>query len=78
MDNETIIEHYDIITLNPVTSPRVAAVRRSIRDAAILINTVCDECSESHMALTKLEEACMWATVGIARTELAKQQGELE
>lgn len=42
-------------------------VRDACLDAAVLVKTLTPECREQSLAVTKLEEAMMWANAAIAR-----------
>lgn len=49
--------------------PRYEAIRKTAKDFAELINDLCPESREKSLALTKLDEAVMWANAAIARNE---------
>ncbi|HVK16171.1 MAG TPA: hypothetical protein VM533_04425, partial [Fimbriiglobus sp.] len=42
-------------------------IRSAVRSAAITVITNCPQSRERSLALTKLEEACMWANAAVAR-----------
>lgn len=42
-------------------------IRDRAKELAMLIDTVVPDCRERSIAITKLEEAVMWANVGVAR-----------
>jgi hypothetical protein len=44
-------------------------IRAYGKDFALYLNKVCPESREKEMAITKLEEAVMWANASIARNE---------
>lgn len=46
---------------------RYAAIRDTAKSFAYLIGTQCPDSREKSLALTKLEEAVMWANASIAR-----------
>lgn len=46
-------------------------IRHQVRNIALVINDVCPESREQSLALTKLEEAVMWAEAAIARNQEA-------
>lgn len=50
---------------------RYVAIREKAKEFAVLINDTTPESREKSLALTKLEEAVMWANASIARNELA-------
>lgn len=52
---------------DPFTIERHVVVRRALKDAAEILLETCVPCRETSLALTKLEEAMMWANAGIAR-----------
>ena len=45
------------------------AIRHIARDFATCINDLCPEGREKSLAVTRLEEAVMWANASIARSE---------
>ena len=48
---------------------RYEAIRAMGKEFAILIRECCPESREQSLAITKLEEAVMWANAAIAREE---------
>jgi hypothetical protein len=42
-------------------------IRAVLRHAAVMIDDVCPDSREKSLAITKLEEAMMWANAAIAR-----------
>lgn len=48
---------------------RYESIRRQFRDLANSLICECPPSRELSLALTKLEEACMWANASIARNE---------
>jgi hypothetical protein len=48
---------------------RYESLRSVAKDLAVLINSYCKESREKSLAMTKLEEAVMWANASIARNE---------
>ncbi len=44
------------------------AIRDEAKDLAELVNRVCPESREKSLAMTKIEEAVMWANASIARS----------
>lgn len=45
-------------------------LREQAKDLAYLINEICPNSREKSLAMTKLEEAVMWANASIARNEV--------
>lgn len=48
---------------------RYEAIREKAKELAYLIDGLCPESREKSLAMTKLEEASMWANASIARNE---------
>ena len=48
---------------------RYEAIRKDAREFAELISDLCPESRDKSLALTKLDEAVMWANASIARNE---------
>lgn len=48
---------------------RYREIRQCGHTVAILINNLCPDSREKSLAITKLEEAVMWANAAIARNE---------
>lgn len=48
---------------------RYEHLRSKAKDLATLIETLCPASREASLAMTKLEEAVMWANASIARNE---------
>lgn len=46
---------------------KYTSLRNNAKDLAMMIDTLCPESREKSLALTKLEEAVMWANASIAR-----------
>lgn len=44
-------------------------IRDTAKELTILINDLAPECREKSLAITKIEEAVMWANASIARNE---------
>jgi len=45
-------------------------IRTRVKDIAYMLNEFCPESREKSLAITKLEEAVMWANAAIARRSL--------
>ena len=50
-------------------SERYEGIRNAVKDVALLIDFECPNSREKSLAITKLEEAVMWANAAIARNE---------
>lgn len=48
---------------------RYVLLRDTAKDLAHKVNTMCPDSREKSLAMTKLEEAVMWANASIARNE---------
>ncbi len=48
---------------------RYELIRSQAKELAYLISDCCEESREKSLAMTKLEEAVMWANASIARNE---------
>ena len=48
---------------------RYEAIREKAKELAYLIDGLCPESREKSLAMTKIEEASMWANASIARNE---------
>lgn len=48
---------------------RYAEIRQNVKLTAELIDRLCPDSREKSLAMTKLEEAVMWANASIARNE---------
>ena len=48
---------------------RYVALREKAKECALLIDEMCPDSREKSLAMTKLEEAVMWANASIARNE---------
>ena len=48
---------------------RYGTIRAVMKEAALTIDGTCPDSREKSLALTKCEEACMWANAAIARNE---------
>lgn len=52
---------------NDFVAGKHGAVRRTLCETARILNELCPEGREKSLAITKLEEAMMWANAAIAR-----------
>lgn len=48
---------------------RYVALRDKAKECALLIDEMCPDSREKSLAITKIEEAIMWANASIARNE---------
>jgi hypothetical protein len=48
---------------------RYEAIRNKAKELALMLVRECPDSSEKNLALTKIEEAVMWANASIARNE---------
>lgn len=46
---------------------KYTAIRAQALDLAVMINNLCPDSVEKHLAITRVEEAVMWANASIAR-----------
>lgn len=53
----------------PGQADRYVAIRDKAKELALLVNSLSPPSREQSLALTKIEEAVMWANAGIARNE---------
>ena len=53
----------------PGQPERYEIIRSKVYEAAAYINGACPDSREKSLAMTKLEEAVMWANASIARNE---------
>lgn len=58
----------------PTQPPRYNAMRSDAMKLALLVNRCCPPSRERSLALTKLEEAIMWANAAIARNEVGQEK----
>lgn len=54
---------------DPVTAQRHEAIRAAMLRAAYVVQELVEDRRERALAITKLEEAMMWANAGIARED---------
>lgn len=69
MTNEQIINNFTYHKPIGTQPERYDSLRAEARTLAFKIQTHCPESREKSLALTKLEEAIMWANAAIARNE---------
>lgn len=55
---------------------RYSHIRNTIKQAAEAVVLFCPESRERSLAITKLEEAVMWANASIARNEKQSEDGD--
>lgn len=62
-----IDEIYTHHPLSPEQIEKCSAIRQASKELAHLINDSAPDSREKSLALSKLEEAAMWANAGVAR-----------
>jgi hypothetical protein len=67
MDNDEIITRFTYHPPKDHQPRQYEAIRQGGRELAELIDDECPESREKALAMTKLEEAIMWANASIAR-----------
>jgi hypothetical protein len=66
---EQIENNFKYHTPKPGQPEKYTAIREKSKELAYLINDTCPNSRERALAMTKLEEATMWANAAIAREE---------
>ena len=69
MEKKNIYEKFLHIEPTPEQQANYLLVRQSARDLANTINELCPEGREKSLAITKIEEAVMWANKSISVNE---------
>jgi hypothetical protein len=69
MDVHQIIRSFNYHTPNPGQIERFQDLRDTAKDFALLIHETCPESDETLIAISKVEEAVMWANKSIACNE---------
>jgi len=69
MDNYSLDQRFTYHSPKEDQPERYEKIRNRGRKFADLINEFCPESREKSLAITKLEEAVMWANASIARNE---------
>ncbi len=69
MDDKTIKHNFTYHAPNEGQINKYQGLREYGLQLAELINVVCPDSREKSLAMTKLEEAIMWANASIARNE---------
>lgn len=67
MDRATIINNFTYHKPRPEDLVIYNHLRDEAKELAFSINSMCPESREKSLALTKLEEAIMWANASVAR-----------
>lgn len=67
MKEKEIRNNYTTHDLDEEQKHNVGGIKHQARNLALVINDACPDGREKSLALTKLEEATMWATAAIAR-----------
>jgi hypothetical protein len=68
MDEKTVNNNFMYHAPKEGQPALYGAIRDNAKQLAILINATVPESREKSLAITKLEEAVMWANAGIARS----------
>jgi hypothetical protein len=69
MDNKEIMKRFTYHAPKGDQAERYSQIRDNGRKFARLIDKLCPESREKSLAITKLEEAVMWANAAIARND---------
>lgn len=69
MVSQELINRFTYHTPRDDQTARYEAIRRQGRELAIDFDNWCPDSREKSVAMTKLEEAVMWANASIARNE---------
>lgn len=64
-----LADRFSVAVLNAEQDSRLANVRHAGFNMAVMLSANCPPSRELSLALTKLEEATMWAVKSIARNE---------
>lgn len=67
MANQTIENNFTYHTLTTDKIDITNCIRLNAKDLALFIDEVCPNSREKSLAMTKLEEAVMWANASVAR-----------
>lgn len=67
MDNKELLNNYTYHAPSQDKGLKHEDVRSAIYDVASWLNKTLPDCREKSLALTKLEEATMWANAALAR-----------
>lgn len=67
MKEKEIRDNYTTHELDEEQRANIGGIKHQARSLALVVNDVCPEGCEKSLALTKLEEATMWATAAISR-----------
>lgn len=67
MTEDDLRNRFDFHAADTVAKEVHGSVRSACLNAAWVLNEVCPEGREKSLAITKLEEAMMWANAAIAR-----------
>jgi hypothetical protein len=69
MDTADLIKRFTYCPPKNDQATRYENLRTAAKGLALLINEYCPDSREKSVAMTKLEEAVMWANASIARNE---------
>lgn len=76
MDQKTIDNNFKYHKPNSENVADFTDIRHRAKDLVELINYRCPESREKALAITKIEEAVMWANASIARSSGGTEDGE--
>lgn len=69
MNTDDIMNRFTYHAPKPGQPEKYVLLRDNAKGLAMLINDNCPDSREKSLAMTKLEEAVMWANAAIARNE---------
>lgn len=77
LTEETLLNRFTYHAPTASKVRRHETIRNLCLELAKSINTLCPDCRETAVAITKTEETMMWAMAAIARNELplSKEEG---
>lgn len=68
-NEDRINKNFTYYSPNSEQITKYSQIRSNAKELAHLLDSVCPESREKSIAMTKLEEAVMWANASIARNE---------
>lgn len=76
MKKDDLMERFGDGVITSLGNIKRKLVRQVAREMASVINKVCPESREKSLAITKIEEAVMWADVSIVRMSNNQHAGQ--